>query len=90
VANSPKHSTAEYRRARSIVVPAAYADPSYRCPYCGLTMAERKQTHPNETYDCGHAEPPWTYGYAAWHASCNRSLGAEQSNRSRHGNALGL
>ena len=90
MANSPKHSDPEYRRARAIVVPAAWADPEYRCPYCGLTMAERQRTHPNETYDCGHPDPPWTHGYAAWHASCNRALGAIQSNRSRHGNALGL
>ena len=88
--NAPKHSTPEYRATRDALIPAAYADPDYRCPFCGLTMAEQRRVKPHETYDLGHAEPPWTTGYAAWHASCNRRLAAQRTNAQCNGYDVGL
>ena len=97
MANSPKHNTREYKRIKPIVRAAAYANPNTRCPHpdCGLTLAEKRRTNPNESWDCGHPEPDALTeaartGYTAWHASCNRSHGPTKGNRNRNGNALGL
>lgn len=87
MANSPKHSDPEYRRARANIIPAAYANPATRCRRCGMTLDERQAKYPTKriTWDCGHPAP-----YAPEHSDCNRSAGARIGNANRHGNALGL
>ena len=95
--NSAKHSDPHFKRARALIIPAAHANPDTRCPapQCGLTLAEKREGTPSESWDCGHPEPDALTerartSYTAWHASCNRSHGAIKGNSSRFGNALGL
>ena len=55
----------------------AYADPTTRCRRCGLTLEERRVTHPAETWDAGHVTAGQVNGeLVAEHASCNRAAGA--------------
>ena len=89
MANSAKHADPHYRRIAPIIRATAHANPHTRCRRCGLTLQERKLTHPNDKWDCGHPDTPGD-GYAPEHSSCNRSVGATEGNRNRHGNALGL
>ena len=88
--NSPKHADREFRRVSPIIRAAANANPATRCRRCGLTLAERRRTHPNATWDCGHPDRDIDTGYAAECSHCNRSHGATVGNRNRNGNALGL
>lgn len=86
MANAAKHKDPGFIRARSIIIPAAYADPGTRCRRCGMTLAERQtMTGKRITWDLGHPAP-----YAPEHSDCNRSAGAAVGNRNRYGNALGL
>lgn len=66
------------------ITDAAYANPATTCRRCGLTLAERHETHPNATWDAGHPDPGQT-GYAPECSHCNRSAGATHGNRLRQG-----
>lgn len=75
---------AEHDRIARVVRAQAYANAATRCRRCGLTLAERRLTHPRATWDAGHPDPGQT-GYAPECSSCNRSAGAAKGNRQRNG-----
>ena len=56
----------------------AYLDATTRCRRCGLTLEERRVTHPAETWDAGHVVPGQVNGeLVPEHSSCNRSAGVK-------------
>lgn len=80
------HYRGSHKRTAAAVRAAAYADPATVCPRCGLTLAQRQLTHPNDGWDAGHINPGQIGGpYRAEHSSCNRSAGAKDSHRRRRG-----
>ena len=71
------HYTGSYQVRAQRVRDAAYADPSTRCFSCNLTLAEKRRTVPDDTWDAGHTvDGNSAFPLAAQHASCNRSSGA--------------
>ena len=94
MANKPWHRSPEYRRARARLIPAAYRDPGYRCPTCGLTLDEIRQTKPGARWDLGHNIPGDTRlvaGARPQCSPCNRADGARMTNarRADHGSGYG-
>ncbi len=83
VANSAKHADLQYRKLAPLVRAAANADPSTRCRRCGLTLVERRRTHPRDVWQCGHPDRPGDVGYAPECRSCNTSAGATDGNKRR-------
>lgn len=83
MANSAKHSNPQYRRIAPLIRAAAYANASTTCRRCGLTLAERRRTHPTDVWQCGHPDRPGDIGYAPEHRSCNTSAGATDGNKRR-------
>lgn len=84
MANKPWHSDPTFRRLRAVVIPAAYADPGYRCPTCGLTLAEVKRTKPGATWHCDHVIPgSLAAGVRARCSPCNQRDGALMTNARR-------
>jgi hypothetical protein len=73
-------------RHSRVIRAAAHADPTTRCPTCGLTLAERRATHPKATWDAGHLLDS-TPGspLIAQCSHCNRSQGAHFGNVKRAG-----
>jgi hypothetical protein len=51
----------------------AYLDATTTCRRCGLTLEERRVTHPADTWDAGHVVAGQVNGELA---SCNRAAGA--------------
>lgn len=80
----PAHHRGTHQVTAKRVTDAAYRDPTTTCRRCGLTLAERRETHPTATWDAGHPDPGQT-GYAAECSHCNRSAGAAEGNRRRNG-----
>ena len=83
-AKAPHHKGPHQRRARAVVA-AANADPSYRCPTCGLTRAEAvAKWGANGEWEGGHrVHGRSDLGYWAEHKHCNRSAGASYGNAGR-------
>ncbi len=74
----------DYQRIAPLIRAQAYANPATRCRRCGLTLQQRRLTHPKATWDCGHPDPG-DHGYAPECSYCNRSAGAKRGNRMRKG-----
>ena len=84
MANKPWHTDPVYRRISRAMRVAANADPGYRCPTCGLTLAERQRTHPHAAWDCDHITPGRIDGGLRIRCSiCNRVDGARMTNARR-------
>jgi len=82
------HNTPLYRRMAPLIRAAAYADASYTCPICDLTLAERQAITPKAGWDCGHiVAKDETMGFRAECSHCNRSAGAKEQNAKRHPNS---
>lgn len=76
MAGQPWHRGPSYKRRARAVRMAAYLDPTTTCRRCGLTLAQRRITHPHDTWDAGHIVDGEIGGaLVAEHASCNRSAG---------------
>ena len=76
MANKPYHNGRSYRRRARAVRMAAYLNPETKCRRCGLTLEQRRVTHPHDTWDAGHVVDGEVGGaLAPEHASCNRSAG---------------
>lgn len=76
-AKDRSHYTGSYATRAKRVRDAANSDPFTRCWRCGLTMAEKRKTVPNETWDAGHTvDGNSAMPLMAEHASCNRAAGA--------------
>ena len=88
--NSFKHSDPHFKRIRNAMNRASNANPGTRCRRCGLTLAERRMTKPNDVWTCGHPDAPGDVGYAPEHRSCNSQLAAQQTNDKRIGFNAGL
>ena len=83
-AKSKAHYAGDYQRRAAHIRAGAYADPHARCWRCGLTLDERRQTHPRATWDAGHIEDGRVAGeLRAECSTCNRSAGATLGNLRR-------
>ena len=82
--NKAWHAGSYQLRARYVRA-WGYAHPDYRCPHCGLTLAEGIQRWGrNGQWDSGHREHSQVNGpMRPEHAHCNRSQGASYGNRLR-------
>lgn len=80
------HHRGTFQRAGEKIRAKAYADPTYRCPRCGLTLAEFRARHPrrNWRWQAGHKVTSEIGGeLRAEHGHCNASHGASYGNRQR-------
>ena len=85
------HHGHTHRRLGTPCVVAANADPTYRCPLCGLTREQGIKAYGNKggQWDRGHKgdtlgkRATSTADYEAQHAHCNRSRGATLGNKQR-------
>lgn len=77
----PAHYGGSYHIASRKVRQAANADPTYRCPRCGLTRDEgRARWGAGGNWDAGHRQAGEIGGpLRAEHAHCNRSHGQKLS-----------
>lgn len=87
MANKAHHRGAHHRLGTPAVA-AANADPSYRCPYCGLTLDQgRKAWGEQGEWERAHKVAGRiarrASEYEAWHAHCNRSDGQRHGTRLR-------
>ena len=74
------HKDPRFINAGKVIRAAANADPTYRCPTCGLTLAE----NPGATWDCDHVIPgTLDAGLRARCSKCNRADGARMTNSTR-------
>lgn len=87
---SAKHRDRQFVVNGKAARTAAYANPATRCRDCGRTLADQHadgDTKPG--WDYGHPRDNWPdYGIEC--PRCNRSAGATEGNRNRHGDSLGL
>lgn len=80
----PAHYRGRYHVESRKVRQAANADPSTRCRRCGLTLAERRRTHPKDRWTAGHLVDGQVGGrLVPEHRSCNSAAGATMGNRKR-------
>jgi hypothetical protein len=71
------HYGGDYKVRARAVRRRAYLDPTTVCRRCGLTLEERRVTHPADEWDAGHEVAGEVGGQLApKHASCNRAAGA--------------
>ena len=71
------HYRGDYAARSAAVRAAAYRNPTTTCWRCGLTLDEKRQTHPKVTWDAGHVVDGAVGGLLLpEHSSCNRSAGA--------------
>jgi hypothetical protein len=71
------HYAGNYKVRAAAVRRRAYLDPTTRCRRCGLTLEERRVTHPADNWDAGHLHDGEVGGaLVAEHTSCNRAAGA--------------
>lgn len=88
MANKPYHKAA-HRRLGTPAVEAAWGNPSYRCPLCGLTHAEGVKVYgeAGASWERGHKHPGRmarsVHDYEAQHAHCNRSDGQRIASKLR-------
>ena len=54
MANKPHHADPTFRRASAAIRARANRDPGTTCWRCGLTLAQRRATHPRAVWHCGH------------------------------------
>lgn len=78
------HHMGDFDRRGRLIRAAAYANPATRCWRCGLTLEERRATHPRARWTAGHLIDGQTGGAMAAECSpCNYSNGASMGNRMR-------
>ena len=78
------HRDPTFRKAGVVIRARANADPSTVCPTCGLTLAQRRRTHPTAIWDCDHVIPgSLAAGLRARCSTCNRADGARITNTKR-------
>jgi hypothetical protein len=87
-AQNRSHYQGSYQVRAQAVRDAAYSDPSCRCWRCGLTLAEKRKSVPDEGWDAGHViDGQYLSPLVPEHSSCNRSAGAKAGNKKRSLNA---
>lgn len=87
MAGKPYHGT-NHRALGTPAILAAYNNPNYQCPRCGLTLEQGQQLWgKNAAWERGHIHDSTTahspLEYRAEHAHCNRSAGATLGNTRR-------
>lgn len=71
------HHRGDYQRRAAHVRAVAYADPTTRCWRCGLTLSQRRRTHPRSRWTAGHLHDGEVGGPLAPECSwCNYSSGS--------------
>ena len=80
------HHRGRHQVTARLVTASANRNPTYRCPTCGLTLAEGiARWGVNGQWEAGHikhGDP--RFGYHAQHRHCNRSEGASYGNAKRN------
>lgn len=78
------HHRGSYHVTSRRVRQAANADPTTRCWRCGLTLAERRRTHPKARWTAGHVVDGQAGGTLLPECSpCNYGNGARLRHRKR-------
>ena len=85
-----KHQSPEYKRARAHL--QRNRTEHTRCWRCGLTLAERRITHPGAVFHAGHVDPDGSPYLLDNECStpCNLPDGARRGNANRHTDSLDL
>jgi hypothetical protein len=71
------HYAGDYKVRARAVRRRAYLDPTTVCRRCGLTLEQRRVSHPADEWDAGHLNDGEVGGVLVpEHRSCNRAAGA--------------